>query len=211
MNFESCRQGANDFLRQHRLLGEDLARKSRTFNDVLPAHKKVLAEEYHSDYQQPWPGCSSRDQWSAVNWENQIYVNSKDPSVVKSCSARKVETLAALMSHEIYHIKAGSNYCSNETRCLYDHEMMAHIYEKLVESHSKNRRLQKSEWKDLSNKVFQNYIVGSLNGTDEQKNRLHGLLEKSLRRRMDQNGVSRNITAKDIDLMVRAGQSHFVK
>jgi len=208
MNFDECKAGAHDFLKSNRLLGSELAATSRSFDDLDAKHRKVLHREYQLDYNKPWPGCSVADQWSAVNWENQVYVNSKDPSVTSSCGARKVQTLAALMSHEIYHIKAGSNYCSNETRCLYDHEMMAHIYEHLVAKGS-GARLGQTDWRQLSDRVFANYIHGSLQGPEDKKQLVQVLLAKALRRRMDRAGVAKHVSMQDVDLMVKAGQSHF--
>lgn len=212
MQYEECQVAAYNFLKSSGLPGANLARTARRFDDVKTKHLRALSDEYRADYNSDWPGCSERDQWSAVNWDDQIYVNSKDAGVRESCGARKEATLAALLSHEIYHIKAKSNYCANETRCLYDHEMMAHMYEKLVQKKGEKKVpfIAKREWKDLSHRVFDNYIRSNLNGDDYLIDKLHGMLSKSLRRRMDRVGVNKRITMADVDLMVAAGKTHFL-
>lgn len=213
MQYEDCQVAAYKFLKSQGLPGAALARDARPFDNVKSKHMKALSDEYRADYNKQWPGCSTRDQWSAVNWENQIYVNSKDPSVQSSCGAKQVNTLAALLSHEIYHIKAKSNYCANESRCLYDHEMMAHMYERLVKKKETHQRpfIAKREWKELSNNVFNNYIRSNLSGDSHLIEKLHGMLSRSLRRRMDRVGVSKRIRLPDVDLMVAAGKTHFLR
>ena len=44
--------------------------------------------------------------------------------------------------------------------------MMAHMYERLVQKKEKtnNPFIAKREWKELSNRVFDNYIRGNLSG-----------------------------------------------
>lgn len=211
MQYEECKSAAHQLLKKFNIPGNDLALSSLSFDQVKPKHRSALINEYKADYNKEWPGCSSSDQWSAVNWEDQIYVNSKDPSVVESCGQKRADTLAALMSHEIYHIKAKSNYCANESRCLYNHEMMAHMYERLVKKQGEGRVpvLTRSDWHELSNRVFNNYIESQLQGESSKIDKVHALLRKSLRRHMDRVGVSRRVNIKDVDMMVTLGLDHF--
>ena len=190
-------------------MGAELAQGARTFDNIMSPHASILKNEYKSDYQQEWPGCSETDQWSAVNWENQVYVNSKDPNITSQCKMKKAGALAGLMSHEIFHVKAGSNYCANERNCLFQHELLAHIYERIVQrEHDNNPETEASitiaDIKQLSNQVFKNYIESTVNSdSDKEYSRLYSEFLDGLRRVGWDN---KKLGVNDVDLMLRIGK-----
>lgn len=210
MDYAECSKAALQFIKKRKLIGADLAEKARTFDNLLGSHAQVLKNEYKSDYQQEWPGCSETDQWSAVNWNDQVYVNSKDPNIITQCNMKRAGALAGLMSHEIFHVKAGSNYCANERNCLFKHELLAHMYERLVQKDhdgdaSTKALVTTDDIEELSKQVFRNYIEQSVDSNaDQEYRRLYSDFLNSLK---NTGWRGKNIGVHDIDLMIRVGKN----
>lgn len=212
MDWKECENAAYEYLRQNGVPGVELARRSKLFAEASGDHLDVLRAEYLSDYGEEWPGCSRDRQWTAVNWDDQIYVNSKDKKLVSKCANKDPRALAAVLSHEIFHIKAKSNYCSNETICLFEHELMAHMYEDLLnkDGDPQKARLTGPDIKRLSKQVFNNYLSQTLKPDMEKQEYLRKLLTKKIARKFHKTGIPRaRATLHDVNLMTKIGLSHF--
>jgi hypothetical protein len=208
MDWDQCRSAALSFLKHNGLPGVQLAENAKLMGDAKGAHLHVLREEYFQDYKSAWPGCSERDQWTAVNWEDQIYVNSKDHRLLRQCSQNDPKALAAVLSHEIFHIKAKSNYCANETNCLFEHEMLAHMYEDLL--NGGKERLGGPDLKRLSKQVFQNYLAHTMKNDSIKQRALRKLMMKRMARKFHRAGILRaRVAMHDVELMTRIGLDHF--
>ena len=212
MQWQECYDKAKQYIKRYKLPGHDLAIRSKLMGDASGKHLAVLAKEYESDYHQKWPGCSSEKQWTAVNWEDQIYVNSQDARLNEQCQLNNEKAVAAVLSHEIFHIKARSNYCANETNCLFEHEMLAHMVEDLVNKQGDpaSNKLNSADIRRLSKQVFRNYIAGSLRRDDTKQDLARKLMTKRLIRKFHKQGVKQgNVRMHDLDLMHRVGLQHF--
>ena len=191
-----------------------LAASSLRFDDLKPAHKKPIANEFEREYSDKWPGCSDDPrQYQAVNWKGQIYINSKDPSVSDSCDDNSA-AVASLMAHEIWHIKANSNYCNNEPLCLHAHEVCAHLTGELYGSENPVS-LNSEDVDRLSQQVFTNYIIPLLAPEVTRDNipamrAVQRRLKSHVLQILAKHGVDvKDIRAHDADRMVTA-VSHLI-
>jgi hypothetical protein len=129
----------------------------RSFDAVLPAHRKPIYGEFEREYQRPWPGSSRDNSYAALNWKSYVYLNEKHPLVADYCMQNQVRQILALLMHEIFHIVSSSNQCRNRPECLIEHETLAAMVE---HAHRvPQMRIAGREVQRRFRVVFRDYIV----------------------------------------------------